>query len=219
MGARQTALETVLMEAGVATAGRKIGLPLATDIHESGLGEIVDRVYRELGGRRERPRIAPGPWDITANETAIELDEERHFNRYRLVTLNSPVYLKLSGLDVALYREYCRRYEAQCLQSAGHGGYWSNKSCEREFGPPSPNGNLSGRGAPRWKQRAFYDFIKDLAPIALGVRVARVSVWDTIKVRETYRVWEALDRLARTPTEASIWASPLMTLIDERTSA
>jgi hypothetical protein len=37
-------------------------------------------------------------------------------------------------------------------------------------------GDLDGEGAPRWKQRALYDAIKDTAPAALGVALARVSV-------------------------------------------
>jgi hypothetical protein len=219
MGARQAALESVLMDVGVASPNEKSALPSASSINDAGLQVIVDRVYRKLGGGKERPRIAPGSWDINGNGMTIELDEERHFNRYRLVTLRSHVYRKLSGFDVARYRDYCRRYEPQCMHAAHHGGYWSNKSCEEEFGPPGSNGDLSGDGAPRWKQRAFYDFVKDLAPIALGLRVVRISVWDTITASEGgYRVGELLDRIRRTPQEVHEWSLALVTMIKERAS-
>jgi hypothetical protein len=46
-------------------------------------------------------------------------------------------------------------------------------------GPP---GDLDGAGAPRWKQRALYDAMKDTARSAgAGAAVlARVSVWDPV---------------------------------------
>lgn len=34
--------------------------------------------------------------------------------------------------------------------------------------------------APRWKQRALYDAVKDLAALSGSVRLARLSVWDTV---------------------------------------
>lgn len=219
MGARQKTLEGVLVKAGVALVGRKIPRPLTDAVYEVGLEEIVNHVYRALGGQKKRARIAPGAWDIAADGMAIELDEERHFNRYRLESLRSSIYRRLSGFGVTLYRDYCRRYEAQCLRTAHYGGFWTNKRSEEEFGPAGRNGDLSGHGAPRWKQRAFYDFIKDLAPIALGVRAVRVSVWDVIAVgEEQHHVGEILDRIMRTPRETEIWSVPLIRLIEERAS-
>ena len=60
-------------------------------------------VYRRLGGIRPEPRVAPGGWDVVAGGYAWELDEEQHFNRYRLITLRSRVYGRLRGFDPASY--------------------------------------------------------------------------------------------------------------------
>jgi hypothetical protein len=49
------------------------------------------------------------------------------------------------------------------------------------FGPPGEAGVLEGAGAPRWKQRALYDAIKDIAALtSTALHLVRLSVWDTI---------------------------------------
>lgn len=56
-------------------------------------------------------------------------------------------------------------------------------------------GELTGNGAPRWKQRAFYDFVKDLTPLLLDILVVRISIWDSLKISGTeYSVGEILDK-------------------------
>lgn len=42
--------------------------------------------------------------------------------------------------------------------------------------------DLTGNGASRWKQRAFYDFVKDLSPLVIGSNVVRVAIWDTVSL-------------------------------------
>jgi hypothetical protein len=221
VGKRQNALYTALVEAGLASPDMRAPLPTPASILDAGLDETVRRVYRELGGQSDDPRIAPGGWDIVCDNMTIELDEERHFNRYRLATLREPVYDDLSVFDVARYRRYCDAYEPECLRTAHHGGYWSNPSAEREFGQAGPEGELSGPGAPRWRQRAFYDFIKDLTPFTGGAGVVRVSIWDAITVDETtLQVRDVLDRLAKSPHDlAESWSSSLVALIEQRHSA
>ncbi len=61
------------------------------------------------------------------------------------------------------------------------------KTCfgQEWFGPASPLKDLTGDGAPRWKQRAFYDFVKDLSILLIGVKVVRVAVWDRLSVGGT----------------------------------
>lgn len=44
--------------------------------------------YRKLEGIQTQPRLAPGKWDLSFRDLVVELDEELHFNRYRLVTLS-----------------------------------------------------------------------------------------------------------------------------------
>lgn len=81
-------------------------------------------------------------------------------------------YLPTSrGFDHATYRVYCSAKENRCLRKAGSRGYWSSSSSVAEFGPAGEPGVLAGAGSPRWKQRAFYDFIKDLSPFVLDILV------------------------------------------------
>jgi hypothetical protein len=57
---------------------------------------------------------------------------------------------------------------------------------------------LSGNGSPRWKQRAFYDFVTDRSPLPIGVTVVRVAVWDTlVDAGRSKRVEETLLMLIR----------------------
>ncbi|HGF4015342.1 TPA: hypothetical protein ACF6X2_003511 [Burkholderia cenocepacia] len=136
-------------------------------------------MYRELGGVLAECPLRVGHWDIEVGDVAIELDEEQHFNRYRALTLESTCYGEMPAFPLANYRLYCERYESKC---PAFGKFWSSPSTIDQFGPASRLGDLKAPGAPRWKQRAFYDFLKDLAPEMVGTRVARVSIWDTVTV-------------------------------------
>jgi hypothetical protein len=83
-------------------------------------------------------------------------------------------------------------------------GKWTNNSCEKQFGVASRPGDLSGNGSPRWKQRAFYDFCKDLSPFLIGVKVVRVAVWDELAgAGRTETVGEVLGELARRSATAA----------------
>jgi len=70
------------------------------------------------------------------------------------------------------------------LRRGSYSGYWTNKSAEKQFGPAGPNGILEGDGAPRWKQRAFYDMVKDMASLVYGIALARISVWDKVHLED-----------------------------------
>jgi hypothetical protein len=94
------------------------------------------------------------------DKVVVELDEQRHFNRYRSLTLESSIYSHLPQFPLQLYKDLCVKHEEQCLKAGGFGGNWSNPSCEKDFGKASEPKKLSGNGSPRWKQRAFYDFLK-----------------------------------------------------------
>lgn len=50
------------------------------------------------------------------------------------------------------------------------------------FGEGGAAGDLLGAGSPRWKQRAFYDFVKDLAPLCANISVARLAIWDLVEI-------------------------------------
>lgn len=139
----------------------------------------------------------------------VELDEELHFNRYRLRTLQAPWSARLPWHDA--YFDFCVRQEQACLDAGKWGKRWTSPSCESMFGPPGEAGALEGAGAPRWKQRALYDAIKDLAALTSNaLHLARVSVWDTVG---DVRIGDALSG------GAPIDAGRLRELVDQRTAA
>lgn len=149
------------------------------EIEYSGLISEVERIYYALGGTSEQVPLNYGAWDIPLKDFCIELDEERHFNRYRFETLTSSIYKDYSFFSVSNYREYCLMNEDQCLKSASWGNNWRTNSSDKLFIVSGDNGDLSKNGSSRWRQRAFYDFIKDLTFFIRKVPVLRVSIYDT----------------------------------------
>jgi hypothetical protein len=192
-------------------------VPSARDITQAGFERDVWRVYTSLGGVRPEARIAPGRWDLVVDGRAVELDEDLHFNRYRKLTLDSPLYERLS-FPRAQYIAFCEQHEADCLRAGSWGKRWTQPAAEREFGPPGQAGDLEGLGSPRWKQRAFYDFIKDLAPFTLELPLSRLAIWDRIDVGEEVRtVDEVLKQYAvGVLTAERDWAAALLDRILER---
>jgi hypothetical protein len=167
--------------------------------------QVLDR-YRALGGQAGLPQLLthdlsmrPGTWDMrveddSADHRYVELDEERHFNHWRAVTLDAAVYdEQVRWVPVNAYRALCADRKDECLRAATApiGNWWTAKS-ERQFGPPGPQGELEGLGSPRWRQRAMYDFMKDLGPLAGFPRVARISIWERLPGHEPLLVKDAL---------------------------
>jgi hypothetical protein len=109
----------------------------------------------------------------------VELDEELHFNRYRLAALDSDWARPLPWHEA--YVRHCERMEAHCLTAGSWGKRWTNPSCDAMFGVGDPPGQLLLKGAPRWKQRALYDAMKDAYAVSsTSQRIARVSVHDKV---------------------------------------
>lgn len=213
MGLRQDRFAEILADAGIARSETRLPVPTLESIAAAELASLVTEMYRRLGGVNTTPRVKPGGWDVATPRGAWELDEEQHFNRYRLVTLRSDVYRRLASFDNATYRRYSRAHEDRCLRKAGSRGYWSSTSSVVEFGPGEEPGVLSGAGAPRWKQRAFYDFVKDLSPHVLNVPVTRVSVWDDVVCgKRIASVGWVLDQASRKRKEAKEWRDALAEL-------
>jgi hypothetical protein len=136
----------------------------------------------------------------------VELDESAHFNRYRGATLQ-PAWARHLPWHGA-YAEFSVQFEDVCLKERGWGGYWTNTSTERLFGPPGLQRSLQGAGSPRWKQRALYDAMRDIAALHGIVRLVRLSVYDELRGSQLGR---ALSGKAPLDTES------LRALIETRT--
>lgn len=199
MGQMQNTLEALLKERG-RVVHKELSFPKRTDISGAGLLSAVTEIYHQLGGVLDEFELNLRSWDMEYEGVAVELDEYLHFNRYRLNSLTSSLYARLFGFPTVEYAEYCRVRENKCLSAGSYGGKWSSNSTERQFGPAGPKKELGGAGSPRWKQRAFYDFVKDLSPVLIGVRVARVAVWD--------KIWEngqerTIEEVLKSPSDSS----------------
>jgi len=178
-GARATVLAGLLKQGGCTADAHVRPAPRIADF-ESAIADDLVTLYRDLGGIHDPPDLRPGPWDLSFDGILIELDEELHFNRYRGSTLG---YAWASRTPWASrYRDMCTEREGRCLRAGKWGQRWTSKSSARMFGAGAPPGRLDDiGGAPRWKQRAMYDAMKDaVAANAADIRVARLSVWDEV---------------------------------------
>jgi len=171
----QAALEALLRTVGIVTKGT---IPRLSRLPPN--FEPIHTIYKRLGGVLDSPTIRLGSWDIEFNGVVLEFDEYLHFNGYRALTLHSKCYERLPQFPLTEYKHFCAVHASDCLRAGGYAGKWTNRSCERQFGRASPCGDLTGNGASRWKQRALYDFAKDMLPLLHNVRVARIAIWDVI---------------------------------------
>jgi len=87
------------------------------------------------------------------------------------------------------------------------GKRWSNDSAKRMIGGADSDGVFGKFGAPRWKERALYDAMKDVVAATRHVRLARVSIYDEV---DGIRPDDILYRKASAPTE------PVAAVISER---
>ncbi len=116
---------------------------------------------------------------------------------------DSPETLPMGAGPVlaAVAAEESRQKDPQCLSAGSWGKRWSTPSCEAMFGAAGPAGNLGSRGAPRWKQRALYDAIKDAYALShQECGVARVSVYDQISGTTLGQVLEGRSAVEPTPS-------------------
>lgn len=177
-GSRARILEQLLVPLGYKPAGSRPG-PRAVDLSPERLEDLA-RLYRALGGTNSSPQLRPGAWDLAfEGGLVVELDEELHFNRYRRATLEPDWTVELPWR-----RDYLAltvEHEAGCLAAGRWGKRWTNPSCEALFGPADPPGVFVSGGAPRWKQRALYDAMKDAAATdAPNLRLARITTLDLV---------------------------------------
>ena len=197
-GQRAGALKNLLINAGFRESSTVVGPPRLAEIPGDIEAGIWD-AYRKLGGLGLHPVLRPGSWDLSFDGgLVIELDEELHFNRYRTITLDFPwadsLPWKANNMRIS------RSHDTYCLSAGRWGKRWTNPSCEKMFGPAAPAGDFDNGGAPRWKQRALYDMVKDAAAMTNpDLRLARISVYDSI---DGVNVSQLLDGSATVPLES-----------------
>ena len=178
MGKRENELKIFLLEK---FGGCKYSKPKKVDFNQSKFNIEIAKVYQMLGGKLEDYPTGYRGFDIQCNGFIVELDEERHFNRYRLQTLNSNLYSDFQPLfDLEQYKTFCIQKEQKCLSAASWQGNWENNSTKKQFGPSDDEGVLGQRGSSRWKQRAFYDMLRDVSSLIINIPIIRISIWEEV---------------------------------------
>ena len=133
MGQRQDKLKEIILKKFTAFKHDKLTFK---ELENSDFVKFVRETYKNLGGQLDTLPTNYGPWDISTKDFIIELDEERHFNRYRLETLNSSFYNNYTNFSVVNYKNFCIDYESHCLSTASWGKNWKNGSTEKMFIKP-----------------------------------------------------------------------------------
>ncbi len=150
----------------------------ANELQASAYYDEIINIYKRLGGILDDAPTRVGAYDIDTPNFIIEFDEENHFNRYRLSTLNSTIYTNNRNVNIENYKKFCKNYEHNCLT---YGKYAHNSSTDKQFGNSVIDLDLLDQNRTRWKQRAFYDFIKDVTSIIIGVPIIRISIYEKYK--------------------------------------
>jgi hypothetical protein len=203
MKQRESNLISIISQMYRLSSSPKLNLTALTSAQH----EELKNVYKALGGRLEEIPVRFGAWDIVTENFILELDEEQHFNRYRTQTLSSGLYKSWPWFNVESYKIYCQKFEPVCLKKASRGGYWSNPSTENQFGPAAENGTFSGNGSPRWKQRAFYDYCRDLFGLVSQTPVYRLSIYELLSYNGKHiLLGQALDQNLQEPIKKFIHA-------------
>ncbi len=180
MGSMQEKLANIL-SIRAKTSSIRPGRLSRADLLGSGIADEVYTVYRNLGGILDEPPVNPrSTWDMELDGYIIELDEQLHFNRYRKISLQSSLYANLKSFPMREFDEFCELHETDCYQAGKYGRKWTTGGSEKQFGLSPQQGQLIGLGPARWRQRAYYDFLKDVCYLINGTRVARLSIWDSV---------------------------------------
>jgi hypothetical protein len=136
------------------------------------------QLYKELGGLKQECPHLTKTWYYTKPNTIIILDDYLHFNRYRSITLRSPLYDDIAVFPRENFRRYCRNYEKECIKSGLQKWIWSNRESDFYFGTSEEPGDFSNNGSGGWKLRSYQDFLEDAVANALNFKIVRFSVYD-----------------------------------------
>jgi len=181
MGLKETKLSKIIESAYQLKKADRLSYG---DFYSSSYFEEITNTYNSLGGASgmfpTRYR-----YDIQSKDFIVELDEENHFNRYRKATLSNSSYQNLRTFSLKDYISYCDLYENKCRRD---GKFGDNPSAKGHFSSKALN--IVDIGFSRWKQRAFYDYLKDIAQSIQSKPLVRLSIYEEI---DGYTIGKILD--------------------------
>lgn len=122
----------------------------------------VGNVFRKIGGIGDMSRSrltslvkrlgSDDCIDVDGRSFVVEYDEVLHFSTFRKATLESPIYSEIKvGFDRSAYLAVCGTFPMPEGSGRAH-----NRSAHEQFRCPTSPGEC------RHRQRAFYDFLKDV---------------------------------------------------------
>jgi len=148
------------------------------DLYRDSLNyDEYERIYRSLGGTLDVIPCGMREYDISTPYFNLELDEEQHYNRFRALTLtSSTVYDRIGNFPMLQYKALCREFEGTCRTDGKYGrSNSSNKQFQRDSLCEPGREEMT-----RWKQRAFYDFLKDSLSLITRKPLIRISIYEEI---------------------------------------
>ncbi len=155
--------------------------------------ELIN-VLELLAGRKELPETRINGYFFESRKFALEYDDQLSYNRYRLKTFRSDIYQNFPGIKLDKVRNYCNKYEKECLKSGSAPGLWTNPEAENLFGKAEQPGDFGLNGASGWKLRAYQDFLKDIYSRFSKVRLLRISCWDEILInKQLHKIGDLLN--------------------------
>ena len=156
--------------------------PTQEEFYTSEFDKDLQSLFKNLGGLLEKYPTGFRGFDIRLKNKIIELDEEQHFNRYRLATLDFSIYTEFQENYIKGYKQYCIEKEGECLKKTNKIKYWTTESSEKQFGKSDEFKKFINNVSARWKQRAFYDVLRDVTPSIKGYKVIKISIYDTVNI-------------------------------------
>ncbi|EON76473.1 hypothetical protein ADIS_2923 [Lunatimonas lonarensis] len=160
---------------------------------------LLEAGYRSIGGLGNPPKLRQLRLDFQIDRCLFVFDDEVHFNRYRLETLQTGLYGAFYFPWQGSYVRLCRQFERQCLQAGMQERVWYGPPLAAQcFGNAEPPGDLSGNGSSGWKLNAYNDLQYDLISRLQGYKLIRISGYETLLISGSLK---KVDQLLLRPDE------------------
>ena len=191
-------LDLILKEGG-ATYDWQVDFEVQPRYLDSRSKSWLNSVLEDLGGTGSFPLFEKVPVDFKLGRTLILWDDEVNFNRYRGISLRSPMYEEFQYTFFEGHKRLCRTFEKGALKAGMPERIWDGPPlATRIFGNSSDPGDFHGVGASGWKLGAYNQMQVDLLTRIHGYKLIRLSPYETIMTGGSLK---RLDQLLINPKE------------------
>ncbi len=191
-------LDLILKEGG-ATYDWQVDFEVQPRYLDSRSKSWLNSVLEDLGGTGSFPLFEKVPVDFKLGRTLILWDDEVNFNRYRGISLRSPMYEEFQYTFFEGHKRLCRTFEKEALKAGMPKRIWDGPPlATRIFGNSSDPGDFHGVGASGWKLGAYNQMQVDLLTRIHGYKLIRLSPYETIMTGGSLK---RLDQLLINPKE------------------